>query len=81
MFEIVTDSGANLTAEQAAAWGVTILPINKEASEGAKMLKMLAEKKDVLCICMADACPARFVPFRWGQPVCGQNTGWWLWIR
>ena len=63
MFSIVTDTGANLTAAQAQALHVTVLPMQTDADSTSQVnpflaeetLRVLAEKEDVLYIGLSGA--------------------------
>lgn len=63
MFSIVTDTGANLTREQIERWNVYVLPMDTDGETTAqvnpfvceKTLRELAQKGDVLCVCLSGA--------------------------
>ncbi|MDD6062309.1 MAG: DegV family protein [Oscillospiraceae bacterium] len=63
MFSIVTDTGANLTAEEVRQWDVTVLPMQTDGESTAQVnpflceatLRELAQKGDVLCVCLSGA--------------------------
>lgn len=68
MFQIVTDTGANLSDAMAGRLGVTVLPMAADAQSTSQVnpflagekLRTLAEKGDVLCLCLSSALSGTF---------------------